>query len=103
MPFSIRSRRWGPGSVLIVDGLFLHRSEIGDVWDLSVFLRVPFEVTAKRMARRDGTNPDPGHPEMRRYVEAQRIYFATRTPQQRAHILIDNTDFEKPQIIRTTR
>lgn len=90
-----------PESVLIVDGLFLHRDEIGDVWDLSVFLEVPFDVTAKRMAHRDGTNPDPGHPGMRRYVEAQRIYFASCSPQQRAHILIDNTDFEIPHIVRT--
>jgi len=95
-----------PGSVLIVDGLFLHRvlhrDEIGRVWDLSVFLEVPFDVTARRMARRDGTNPDPGHPGMRRYVEAQRIYFASCSPQQRADILIDNEDFEAPQIVRTT-
>ncbi|MEU8238440.1 AAA family ATPase [Actinoplanes missouriensis] len=92
-----------PGSVLIVDGLFLHRDEIGDVWDLSVFLEVPFEVTARRMARRDGTNPDPGHPEMRRYVEAQRIYFAACSPQQRAGILIGNEDVEAPRIIRTVQ
>lgn len=72
-----------PGTVLIVDGLFLHRDEIGNVWDLSVFLEVPFHVTAKRMADRDGTNPDPDHPGMRRYVEAQRIYFTVCSPQQR--------------------
>lgn len=90
------------GSVLIVDGLFLHRDEIGSVWDLSVFLQVPFEVTARRMAVRDGTNPDPDHPGMRRYVEAQRIYFAGCSPQQRADILIDNENFEAPQIVRTT-
>jgi uridine kinase len=91
-----------PRSVLIVDGLFLHRDEIGSVWDLSVFLEVPFDVTAMRMAGRDGTNPDPGHPGMRRYVEAQRIYFASCSPQQRADILIDNEDFEAPRIVRTT-
>ncbi|WP_433796461.1 uridine kinase [Actinoplanes sp. CA-252034] len=92
-----------PASVLIVDGLFLHRDEIGDVWDLSVFLDVPFGVTAGRMAHRDGTSPDPGHQGMRRYVEAQRIYFAACTPQQRADILIDNEDFEAPRIVRTTQ
>lgn len=89
-----------PGSVLIVDGLFLHRSEIGEVWDLSVFLDVPFAVTATRMAARDGTHPDPGHPTMRRYVEAQRIYYAACAPQQRADILIDNRDVHTPRIIR---
>jgi len=95
-------RTAAPESVLIVDGLFLQRNEIGNVWDLSVFLDVPFDVTAKRMAHRDGTNPDPDHPGMRRYIEAQRIYFAICSPQQRADILIDNKDFDAPRIVRTT-
>jgi uridine kinase len=95
-----RPRTAPPGSVLIVDGLFLQRDEIGSAWDLSVFLEVPFHETAKRMAHRDGTNPDPAHPAMRRYVEAQRIYFATCSPQHRAHVLIDNEDFEAPRIVR---
>ncbi|GIF08326.1 nucleoside/nucleotide kinase family protein [Actinoplanes siamensis] len=88
------------GTVVVVDGLFLHRDEIGDVWDLSVFLRVPFAVTARRMARRDGTHPDPAHPSMRRYVEAQRIYYAACSPQRRADLVIDNADFDAPRIVR---
>ena len=89
-----------PGTVLVVDGLFLHRDEIVSAWDLSVFLDVPFTVTAERMALRDGTNPDPEHPSMRRYVEAQRIYWSACTPQQRAGVLIDNHDVNAPRIIR---
>jgi uridine kinase len=89
-----------PGTVLIVDGLFLHRDEIVDAWDLSVFLDVPFSVTARRMALRDGTNPDPEHPSMRRYVEAQRTYFKTCSPHERADILICNQEFSHPRIIR---
>lgn len=90
-----------PGTILIVDGLFLHRDEITDAWDLSVFLDVPFAVTAKRMASRDGTNPDPEHPSMRRFVEAQRIYFTACSPHRRADILIDNRDLSAPRILRT--
>lgn len=89
-----------PGTVLVVDGLFLHRSEIVEAWDLSVFLDVPFSEPAKRMAARDGTVPDPGHPSMRRYVEAQRFYFRTCSPHQRADILIDNEDHDAPRVVR---
>jgi uridine kinase len=89
-----------PGTVLIVDGLFLHRDELDDAWDLSVFLDVPFDVTAKRLASRDGANPDPEHPSMRRYVQAQHIYYAACTPHQRADILIDNQDFDAPRVIQ---
>jgi uridine kinase len=88
-----------PGAVLVVDGLFLHRKLVG-TWDLSVFLDVPFTVTAQRMALRDGTNPDPDHPDIRRYVQAQRIYFAACAPQERATVLVDNTDFHRPRILR---
>jgi uridine kinase len=66
-----------------------------------VFLDVPFAVTAKRMASRDGTDPDPDHPSMRRYVEAQRIYFNACSPHRRADILIDNRDLSTPRILRT--
>ncbi|MEU4215995.1 uridine kinase [Actinoplanes sp. NPDC026623] len=89
-----------PGAVLIVDGIFLHRDEIAGSWDLSVFLDVPFEVTARRMALRDGTNPDPEHPGMRRYVQAQRHYFDACSPWERADIVIDNRDFGAPRIMR---
>jgi len=83
-----------PRAILVVDGLFLHRNELVSQWDLSVFLDVPFEVTARRMAIRDGTSPDPNHPSMHRHVEGQRIYFRTCSPHQRAMILIDNEDFD---------
>jgi uridine kinase len=88
-----------PGSVLVVDGIFLHRDELADAWDLSVFLEVAFAETTKRMAARDGTDPDPAHPRTRRYVEGQRLYYATCHPQRRADILIDNGDFDTPVIL----
>jgi len=89
-----------PGSVLIVDGIFLHRDELAAPWDLSVFLDVPFGETARRMAARDGTDPDPDHPRTRRYVQGQRLYFQACAPQRRANILIDNRDFAAPRIVR---
>lgn len=89
-----------PDAVLLVDGLFLQRAELAAVWDVTVFLDVPFTETARRMSLRDGTPPDPAHPALRRYVEAQRRYFAACAPQTRATILIDNTDFENPRMVR---
>ena len=45
-------------AVLIVDGIFLHRPELRDLWDWSVWLDVPVDVAFARMALRDGTDPD---------------------------------------------
>ncbi|MCG5442767.1 uridine kinase [Micromonospora sp. NIE79] len=89
-----------PGTVLIVDGLFLHRDELVEFWDLSVFLDAPFAVTVARMARRDGSHPDPEHPSLGRYVGGQRLYFAACAPHERANVVIDNQDVTRPVITK---
>lgn len=88
-----------PDTLLILEGIFLHRDELVELWDFSMFLDVAFEVTARRMATRDGSNPDPEHPSMRRYVEGQRIYLRECAPRDRADVVIDNTDPAAPVII----
>jgi uridine kinase len=87
------------GAVLVVDGLFLHRAELAGAWELSTFLDVGFDETARRMASRDGSEPDPEHPSLARYVLAQRRYLAERRPYQRADIVIDNTALAAPVLV----
>jgi uridine kinase len=88
-----------PGTVLVVDGVFLHREGLSEAWDLSVWLDVSSTVTCARMAIRDGTDPDPGHPSVRRYVEGQRLYVAERRPADRATLVVDNSDLDRPVIL----
>jgi hypothetical protein len=40
------------GSVLVLDSPFLHRPELRDIWDFSIFLDAPFDVTIPRGAAR---------------------------------------------------
>jgi len=87
-----------PGAVLVVDGLFLHRDELADGWDLSVFLQVPFAVSVRRLAARDGTHADPQHHSLVRYVEGQQLYFTACQPWQRADLVIDATDLDAPTL-----
>jgi uridine kinase len=87
-------------AVLILDGLFLHRAELRDEWDLSLFLDVPFEVSYARMAQRDGSDPDPTAPANRRYLHGQKLYFEEASPQMQADILIDYSDLDHPRIVR---
>jgi len=54
-------------AVLVVDGIFLHRPELRDLWDWSVWLDVPFEVSYARMALRDGSDSDPDAASNARY------------------------------------
>jgi uridine kinase len=89
-----------PQALVLVEGMFLHRDGLAASWDASVYLDVPFEVTAARMATRDGSNPDPEHPTMRRYVHGQRLYFEAARPWEQATFVIDNSDFAAPKVLR---
>jgi uridine kinase len=76
--------------VLVFDGIFLHRPELRDLWDLSVFLEVDFEVSIPRGAGRGYGDPDPAAESNKRYVEGQKLYLATCRPRERATWVIDN-------------
>ena len=83
-------------AVVVVDGMFLHRDRLRNargrkVWDLSVWLQVPPEVSVRRLAERDGTPSEVDDPRIARYVEGQRLYIERYHPAERADLVIDNT------------
>ena len=86
-------------SELILDGIFLHRPELLQYWDFSIFLQVSFEVSVARCATRDGTSPDPAAVGNERYVHGQRRYLREARPWERATVIVDNTDLAAPMII----
>lgn len=79
-------------SIVIVEGIFLHRDELIGRFDFSIFLDVPFYQSVARMAERDGTSPDPDDPSVRRYVDGQLIYFEECSPKNRATLVVDNSN-----------
>jgi uridine kinase len=85
--------------VLLLDGIFLHRPELRELWTCSVFLDVPFAVTFARMAVRDGRSSDPADERNRRYFHGQQIYFAQCRPMECATITVDNSDLARPRIV----
>jgi uridine kinase len=86
-------------SILLIDGIFLHRDELVALWDQSVFLEAPFEKTFARMALRDGMDSDPQAEANRRYLEGQKLYLQRCKPRERATYLIDNSDLETPALL----
>jgi uridine kinase len=86
------------GAVAVLDGIFLHRDELAGAWELSIFLEASFAETARRMASRDGAEPDPEHPSQARYLLAQRHYLASCRPRQRADLVIDNNVLAAPAL-----
>lgn len=81
-------------AVLIVDGIFLHRPETRGIWNWSLWLDVPVEAAAARLALRDGTNPDPSA--YIRYREGQELYLRDADPRRAASAIVDNADLQHP-------
>lgn len=90
----------GRSAVLVFDGIFLHRPELRRIWDLSIFLEVPFAESYRRMASRDRSDPKPEALSNRRYFEGQKLYLTMCRPQKLADILVDYADPEAPRIVR---
>lgn len=86
--------------VLLVDGVFVQRPELADVWHFVVWLEAPDEIRVARMAVRDGTVGDVNDPDQQRYLGAQRIYLETCDPAARADVVIGNSDGEHPILLR---
>ncbi len=89
------------GSILVLDGIFLHRPELRHFWDFSIFLHVVFEVSIPRGAQRGAGfgSPDPTAPANVRYVEGQRLYLHECKPWLQATMIIDNNDTAIPRLI----
>ena len=83
-------------AVVIIDGMFLHRrafaqSRTRKVWDISVWLDVPFEETYRRLHERGTANQDPLDPSNARYYEGQLLYLRECRPADKADLVVDNS------------
>jgi uridine kinase len=90
----------GPDALLLVDGIFLHRPELADLWDAGVWVEVPFEVSVPRGNARFGAvgaqAADPASGANARYVGGQWLYLAEVDPARRVTWVLDNTDLDAP-------
>jgi uridine kinase len=94
------SRTLAPDGVLVVDGSFLQRPELASHWDVVVWLAVPVEVAEARGVARDadrlGGRDEAQRLFRTRYHAAGRRYVAEVGPEQRADVVVDNTDLAAP-------
>jgi uridine kinase len=93
-------KRAAPAAIALIDGIFLLRTELVDLWDVTIYVDVSVEVSMLRTAGRDGGSPDPDHESNRRYVEGQEIYLRECNPQLMADIVLNNDDIANPRIVR---
>ncbi|WP_062517733.1 hypothetical protein [Demequina gelatinilytica] len=89
-----------PDAILLVDGVMLQRPELAGAFDRVIFLDASERERYRRMALRDGADPDPEAPSNVRYTLAHRHYRAFCRPDERADILVDHEDVDRPVIVR---
>lgn len=89
-------------AVVIIDGMFIHRDELCSskqkkVWDISIWLEVPFEESFHRMAERDvKITSDPEDPQNARYYQGQLLYLQSCDPSHRADLVVENAAPHEP-------
>jgi uridine kinase len=92
----------GPAAMMLFDGIFLHRPELTELWDASLWVEVPFAVSVPRGNARFGPvtaeRADPDSAINARYVVAQRRYLAAVRPAELATWVMDNTEFDRPTL-----
>ncbi|MGZ4334790.1 MAG: uridine kinase [Gaiellaceae bacterium] len=93
-----------PGAVLLVDGVFLLRPELADVWELSIFLAVDRAVALRRGIERDaswmgGSDAARARYEAR-YVPGEALYLEAVHPERLADVVVENTDPDRPRLDR---
>ena len=89
-------------AILLVDGVFLQRSELADVWDICIWVDAPFDVTVPRAVSRDRARGDVSTDletkYERRYVRGQLMYIERCDPTRRADIIVYNEDVSRPRL-----
>jgi uridine kinase len=91
-------------AVLVVDGVFLLRPELCELWTLSVYLQVSPEETLRRAHHRDlrlfGSAQEIERRYVGRYLPGQVLYRQRANPEAIAHIVVDNERTDTPRIER---
>jgi len=74
---------------VIADGIFLQRPELDDLWDLRIWIEIPFDRALERALVRDAERMDDVRQRYEaRYFPGQRLYLADVDPRSRADIVV---------------
>lgn len=96
-----------PDLVVVVDGVFLQRPELADLWDATVWVEADLAVAAQRGAERNRVwfdSLEETHERYRvRYMPAQLRYIEEQRPHECATFVVRNTDLTEPELVRPPR
>lgn len=78
----------------------LYRPPVDPFFDYRVFMDISFDQVLKRAKERDVPKYGPEIIEkyMKKYIPAQKMYMEKFSPKQRANLVINNDDYNRPSI-----
>jgi len=89
-------------AILVVDGTFLQRPELGGGWDVTIFVKTSERTSELRGMGRDADSLGGQDVAQRLYAERYRpafdLYERMCRPEMSADVLLVNEDFQRPQI-----
>ncbi len=102
VPFAEPLREAPANAVILVDGVFLLRPELADLWDVRVFVMIAADDSRQRGPLRDqvwvGSVEAAAQQYHTTYIPAEDHYIATIQPHACADVIIDNRDFAAPVV-----
>jgi len=96
-----------PGTILVVDGVFLLLPTLRDQWDLTIWLQIDWQTMLSRAERRDVAWV--GSPEgvraryQQHWIPRHELYERLVDPERMTDIVVDNNDVDHPVVIRARR
>jgi len=91
-------------AVLIVDSVFAFRPEYNSYWDYRIWIDVTPELSLQRGIERDQDmegRAEAEHLHRDRYHASELIYVNEVGPKDLADVIIDNTDYANPIVLKT--
>ena len=89
-------------SILLFEGIFLHRPELRRYWDFSIFIHTGFNITIERALRRDlylfKTAEKVREKYEQRYIPGEQIYLNAELPFQKANVIWNNNEIDNPKL-----
>jgi uridine kinase len=89
-------------SILLFEGVFLHRPELKKYWDFSIFVQADFDITLKRAQKRDLSlfkTVEKVHEKFtQRFIPGHQIYLSAESPEKSANVIWDNNDIDNPTL-----
>lgn len=95
-PLSLVEMLSPPNAIALIDGVFLFRPELNDLWDYRIFVEAELEETLRRAQERDigwlGDQEAVLARYRRRYVPGEDLYVTTVNPRGVADAVVENTN-----------